>query len=71
MYLPKASRARRPVLDFFESQYLTLPQLGKNTLYQALLKQVENQDIPVVKSIPAFQAALDEADLVLDALFGA
>lgn len=47
-----------------------LPKPGSKEIYQRLLKQVENLDIPVIKSPEDFKQALGEHDVVLDAIFG-
>lgn len=47
-----------------------LPKPGSKEIYQRILKQVENLDIPVIKSPEDFKQALSEHDVVLDAIFG-
>ena len=47
-----------------------LPKPGSKDIYQRLLKQVENLNIPVIKSEQDFQASLKDHDVIMDAIFG-
>jgi NAD(P)H-hydrate epimerase len=47
-----------------------LPKPGSKDIYQRLLKQVENLEIPVLQSEQEFEASLKEHDVILDAIFG-
>ena len=47
-----------------------LPKPGSKDIYQRLLKQVENLNIPVIKSEKEFESSLKQQDVILDAIFG-
>ncbi|WWD22100.1 NAD(P)H-hydrate epimerase [Kwoniella shandongensis] len=47
-----------------------LPKPGSKDIYQRLLKQCENLNIPVLKDVEEFKKGLGESDVILDAVFG-
>jgi NAD(P)H-hydrate epimerase len=47
-----------------------LPKPGNKDIYQRLLKQVENLNIPVLHDVEEFDKALRQTDVILDAIFG-
>jgi len=46
------------------------PKAGSKDIYQRLLKQVENLNIPVIKSAEDFESSLKKQDVIMDAVFG-
>ncbi|KAK8846840.1 NAD(P)H-hydrate epimerase [Kwoniella newhampshirensis] len=47
-----------------------LPKPGSKDIYQRLLRQCENLNIPVLKDVNEFKKGLGESDVILDAIFG-
>ncbi|KAL7414179.1 YjeF N-terminal domain-containing protein [Mrakia frigida] len=62
--------AARHLAHFGYQTVVYLPKPGSKPLSAALLKQVQNLDLPVVSSLEDFEKELERADCVLDALFG-
>ncbi|EIW68108.1 NAD(P)H-hydrate epimerase [Tremella mesenterica] len=47
-----------------------LPKPGNKDIYQRLLKQCQNLNIPILKEVEEFEKKLGVSDLILDAIFG-
>lgn len=63
--------AARHLLHFGYQPRVYLPKPGKKPFYQSLVKQCENLDIEFVDpSAGAFKTALEESDVLMDAIFG-
>lgn len=62
--------AARHLHHFSYTPTLYYPKPGSKDLYQRLLTQARNLGIPVVGDTDEFKAALERADVVLDAIFG-
>lgn len=62
--------AARHLHHFAYKPTLYYPKPGKKELYERLLTQARNLGCPVVEGVEEFKAALGEADVVLDAIFG-
>jgi NAD(P)H-hydrate epimerase len=62
--------AARHLHHFRYEPTIYLPKPGSKDIYQRLLRQCENLQIPVLRSIDELGTGLKDADVVLDAIFG-
>lgn len=62
--------AARHLHHFHYTPTIYYPKPGKKDIYERLLTQATNLDIPVVKTEADCHAALSAADVILDAVFG-
>ncbi|KAI9635376.1 YjeF N-terminal domain-containing protein [Dioszegia hungarica] len=62
--------AARHLHHFRYKPTIYLPKPGSKDIYQRLLKQCENLEIPVLKSIEELEKGVKETDVILDAIFG-
>ncbi|WRT64870.1 NAD(P)H-hydrate epimerase [Kwoniella shivajii] len=62
--------AARHLHHFKYKPTVYLPKPGSKDIYQRLLKQCENLNIPILKDVEEFKEGLKDTDVVLDAIFG-
>ncbi|WWC67873.1 NAD(P)H-hydrate epimerase [Kwoniella pini CBS 10737] len=62
--------AARHLHHFSYKPTIYLPKPGSKDIYQSLLKQCENLNIPVIKDVEEFNNGLKDTDVILDAIFG-
>ena len=47
-----------------------LPKPGNKDIYQRLISQVENLELPIIKTAEEFEKSLKNQDVIVDAIFG-
>jgi NAD(P)H-hydrate repair Nnr-like enzyme with NAD(P)H-hydrate epimerase domain len=62
--------AARHLHHFRYKPTIYLPKPGSKEIYQRLLKQCENLNIPVINDTDKFTAELKSSNAILDAVFG-
>jgi hydroxyethylthiazole kinase-like uncharacterized protein yjeF len=62
--------AARHLHHFRYKPTIYLPKPGSKEIYQRLLLQCENLEIPVINDVNKFKEGLRESDAILDAVFG-
>lgn len=62
--------AARHLHHFRYKPTIFLPKPGSKDIYQRLLKQCENLNIPIINDADRFQSELKSSDAILDAVFG-
>lgn len=62
--------AARHLHQFRYKPTIYLPKPGSKDIYQRLLRQCENLDIPVINDTSKFESGLKSSDAILDAVFG-
>nr|XP_018265611.1 NAD(P)H-hydrate epimerase [Kwoniella dejecticola CBS 10117]OBR87769.1 NAD(P)H-hydrate epimerase [Kwoniella dejecticola CBS 10117] len=62
--------AARHLHHFSYKPTIYLPKPGSKDIYQRLLRQCENLNIPILKDVEDFKSGLKESDVILDAIFG-
>ncbi|WVO14490.1 NAD(P)H-hydrate epimerase [Cryptococcus depauperatus] len=62
--------AARHLHHFAYRPLVYLPKSSSKDLFQRLVKQCQNLDIPIIKDVEGFKQSLTQSDIILDAIFG-